>query len=155
MITRTKLPQPLLTMSIFACLTWSMLFAAEPPAQFPTVVGVQVPVYPKILRAAHYDGVVRLRVSTDGRRAVTIDQISGQAMLVKAAAENVKTWEFEQHKPTSFEVLFRFRLLPSTCDSECNCSTVEPPSVVLRLPTEVEITAPTLMTCDPFTARPK
>ena len=140
------------TVAFLSCVT---LGAAEPPARLPAVVSAQVPFYPPILQKAHFDGVVRLRVSTDGLRVLTIDQLSGQPMLLKAATENIRTWQFEQHTPTSFEVSFRYRLLQSTADSACNWTSAEPASVVLRLPTEVVISAPTVGTCDPFTSSVK
>ncbi len=140
------------TLTFLSCLT---LLAAGAPARLPVVVGAQVPFYPRILQTAHFDGAVRLRVTTDGRRALTINQLSGQPMLLNAATENIRTWQFEQHAPTSFEVSFRYRLLPSTCDSACNCDSTERPSVVLRLPSEVEISAPIVQTCDPFTSKVK
>jgi len=76
-------------------------------------------------------------------------------MLAQAAQENVKTWQFEQHRPTTFEVTFRYRLLQSKCDAECNCDSVEKPSVLLQLPTDVEVSAKELMVCDSASNRSK
>jgi hypothetical protein len=64
-------------------------------------------------------------------------------MLAKAAQENVKTWEFEEHSPTTFEVTFRYKILPQ---SECD---IDNGTVLLRLPTEVEVSAKGVQTCDP------
>ncbi len=73
-------------------------------------------------------------------------------MLVQAARENIKTWQFESHKPTAFDTVFRYKLLSSKCDSQCNCDSAEPESVVLCLPpTEVEVKAKELWVCDPGT----
>jgi hypothetical protein len=71
-------------------------------------------------------------------------------MLVQAAKDNVKTWQFEPHTPTSFEVTFHYKLLlPSKCDSECNCDSTEKESVLLELPTKVEVSSKAPVICDP------
>ncbi|PYT57551.1 MAG: hypothetical protein DMG35_20075 [Acidobacteria bacterium] len=114
----------------------------------PSVISASVPFYPRITQQAHIDGVVRLRISTDGHRVASAEVESGQPMLAQAAQENVKTWQFEQHSPTTFEATFRYRLLPSKCDAECNCDSAEKPSVLLQLPTDVEVNAKELMVCD-------
>ena len=148
MKTRARL---LLAGSLLSLLSWATLNAFKRPSQWPTVVVAQVPFYPEIPQKAHIDGLVRLHVTTDGKRTLVIDQLSGQPMLLKAAAENVRTWEFAQHTPTGFDVSFRYTLLPSMCHSGCDCYSDEPASVILRLPTEVEIRAPEVKICDPVT----
>lgn len=70
-------------------------------------------------------------------------------MLARVAIDNVKTWEFEQHRPATFETIFRYSLLPAECDASCNCDSLEAPFVRLRLPGEVEVNAPEVLTCDP------
>src|SRR5689334_8423066 len=104
----------------------------------PIVVSSSVPIYSDLARQAHIEGTVTLRVSTDGRRVSAVDAENGPPLLVNAAKENVKSWQFEAHPPTSFEVKFRYSLLDSKCDSECKCGSEEKPSVVLHLPTNVE-----------------
>jgi hypothetical protein len=74
-------------------------------------------------------------------------------MLITAAEENVRTWLFEQHSPTTFETTFRYKLLPSKCDSNCNCDSVEKGSVLLQLPTDVEVNAKSVQICDPAVER--
>jgi TonB family protein len=115
----------------------------------PALASAAVPFYPRVPQQAHIEGEVRLRISTDGNRVTTVEVESGQPMLAQAAKENVKTWQFERHTPTSFETTFRYRLIPSKCDSQCNCGGVEKGTVLLHLPTEAEVSAETLMTCDP------
>jgi hypothetical protein len=74
---------------------------------------------------------------------------SGQPMLARAAQDNVKTWQFDPHNPMTFEATFRYKLLPSRCDAQCSaCDSVEKPSVLLRLPSQVEVNAKELMVCD-------
>jgi hypothetical protein len=127
------------------------IFAAQEGKPLPRVVSAQAPFYPRVLQVAHYEGIVRLRVTTDGKRASSIETLSGQPMLARAATENVPTWEFEQHRSTTFETTFRFRLLETECGKSCKCKTVEAPAVVLRLPAEIDISAEEVHTCDPVT----
>lgn len=120
----------------------------------PSVLSASVPLYPRIPQMAHIEGVVRLRLSTDGNRVASVEVQSGQPMLAQAAQDNVKTWQFEPHSPTTFEATFRYKLLPSKCDAECNCDSAEKPWVLLQLPSNVEVNAKELMVCD-SASRPK
>ncbi|HUK42796.1 MAG TPA: energy transducer TonB, partial [Candidatus Acidoferrales bacterium] len=119
----------------------------------PSVTSASVPLYPRITQQAHIEGVVRLRISTDGNRVASVGVQSGQPMLAQAAQENVKTWQFEPHSPTTFDVTFRYNLLPSKCDAECSCDSAEKPSVLLQLPIEVEVNAKELTVCDPASTK--
>lgn len=115
----------------------------------PSVINASVPFYPRVPQQAHIEGVVRLRISTDGNRVRSVEVESGQPMLAQAAQENVKTWQFEPHTATTFETTFHYKLLPSKCDAECNnCDSVEKPSMLLQLPGDVEVNAKELMVCD-------
>jgi len=116
----------------------------------PTVASASVPLYPRAIRAARIQGDVVLRLSTNGERVSAIDAESGPPALVQAARDNVKTWRFEPHAPTSFEVAFHYKLLvPTKCDSECKCDYAGNESVVLELPTNVDVNARVAMICDP------
>lgn len=124
----------------------------ETKRPLPKPVSASVPFYPELARATRIQGTVKLRVSTDGKIVSVIETESGHPILVGAATNNVKTWEFKPHPPTSFEVTFRYRLFVPQCDSLCNCDRGEhgeKESVVLHLPTDAELSAPTLLTCDP------
>ncbi len=121
----------------------------------PVVLSASVPLYPRIPQAAHIEGVVRLRISTDGNRVASVEVQSGQPMLAQAARDNAKAWQFEPHSPTTFEATFHYRLLPSTCDAKCNCDSAEKPSVLLQLPTHVEVNAKELIVCDSASENPK
>ena len=114
----------------------------------PAVTIANVPLYPPAARQAGIEGPVRLRLSTDGTRVLAITVESGQPMLVQAAKENVKTWVFKQHSPSTFVATFRYRLLP---ESECD---MDSGTVLLRLPTEVEVSAKRVRTCDPVGSAP-
>ena len=120
---------------------------AQPP--LPKVVSASVPFYPRLAPTARIEGMVKLRVSTDGERVSAIQVESGAPMLAQAAKENVKTWQFEPHSPTTFGVTFRYRLLVPKCDSECHCDTEEKESVLLQLPTNVDVSAKIPAICDP------
>ena len=123
--------------------------AAAPQASVSALASAAVPFYRRLAQMARIQGVVTLRLSTDGKRVSAIEGESGPLMLVKAAKENVRTWQFEPYTPTSFEATFRYRLFDSKCDSQCNCAGVEKATVLLRLPTEAGVSAETLMICDP------
>ena len=99
--------------------------------------------YPRTADLVHIEGIVWLRVSTDGTRVSDVKVESEPPMLAKAAADNVRTWEFSQHKPTTFKVKFSYRILP-----ESGCY-VDNSVVMLRLPTEVEVSTKGVHTCDP------
>ena len=134
-------------LALFTLTMWAIKsIGQEKP--LPSVISASVPFYPRIAQQAHIDGAVRLQISTDGNRVASVEVQTGQPMLAQAARESVKTWEFDQHSPTTFQVTFRYRLLPSKCDAKCNCDTTEKPSVFLQLPTDVEVNAKELMVCD-------
>jgi outer membrane biosynthesis protein TonB len=109
----------------------------------PTVASASVPFYPPLPRSARIEGSVRLRVSTDGKRVSRIEVEGGPPMLVPASEDNVRTWQFNDHSPTTFEVTFVFKMLP---ESDCE---MDNGTVILRLPTEVQIIAKGIRTCDP------
>jgi hypothetical protein len=124
------------------------LTAQETQAPLPKVVSASAPFYPRVAPSARIEGVVRLKVSTDGKHVVTFDTESGPPLLVQAAKENVKTWEFAQHKPASFEIRFDYKLSrPSSCYSVWSDDYQE--SVLLRLPSRVELSAAIPLLCDP------
>jgi hypothetical protein len=137
---------------MFVCFVVLPAFA-RPDAQsstdvLPVVISASVPIYPRLAREVDVEGVVHLRVITDGSKALRIEYENGPAMLARAAQENIRTWKFQEHKPTSFEATFRYRFLPDgpACagDADTNDATV-----VLKLPNEAEITARALSRCDP------
>jgi len=62
-------------------------------------------------------------------------------MLAKAAEEDVRTWKFEQHQPTSFPVLFSYHLEEELVTHSCDPEIPDNGTVVLKLPRFVEITS--------------
>jgi hypothetical protein len=114
-------------------------------AELPIVKAGAMPLYPVIAQAARISGVVKIRVTTDGKKVASLDSENGPAMLVKAAKEIILTWTFEDHQPTSFVTTFEYRIEePSQCGYSNGI-------VVLHLPAEVQVRANGLMTCDPST----
>lgn len=123
---------------------------AQSNQQLPVVVAASVPFYPPVAQVAHITGDVRLRVSTDGKRVSAISLESGPPMLASVAEENVRTWQFKERRPTTFETTFHYKLVPSKCDSKCNCDfEFDSGKVLLKLPTDVEVTAKGIEICDP------
>jgi hypothetical protein len=136
----------IVTMSLVAICPVAWLCDAAPSQEpLPTVTNATVPLYPRTADLAHIEGIVWLQVSTDGVRVSNVKIEGGPPMLAKAAADNVKTWEFSQHKPTTFKVKFTYRIL---ADSGCY---VDNSVVMLRLPSEVEVSTKGVHTCDPRT----
>ncbi len=138
------------------CFAWGMvagICGAQSEKPLPIVVSASVPFYPRVAQLAHITGVVKLRISTDGIRASSVEIESGPAMLARAAEENIKTWKFDQHTPTTFEATFRYVLLPPVCDSNCNCGDTNKNTVQLQLPASVEVKVMTVELCDPVVTR--
>jgi|SRR5208282_4494393 len=109
----------------------------------PVVAAASVPLYPRTALLAHIQGVVKIRVATDGRKTSTLKVESGPPMLVQAAEENIRTWQFEEHKPTKFLVTFEYRI-----EEPAGCN-FDNATVVLHMPLEVQISAKGVHTCDP------
>jgi hypothetical protein len=99
----------------------------------PMVASAQVPLYPPVARRSNVEGVVHLNVTTDGHRVVSTHVEDGHKLLAAAAENNAKTWEFSLHEPVTFTVTYSFKLLTDWKGDPNN------PMVVLRFPTEVEV----------------
>jgi len=99
----------------------------------PRVVSMEVPAYPSLARQAHVEGVVHIKITTDGHRVTRTQVEDGDKLLTKFAEDNVKTWEFQPHAPTMFTVTFRYKL---TGGQDADASN---PIITLRLPSEVEL----------------
>jgi len=134
-------------------LACSLVFAQQKPApqHLPRVLNLDTPFYPPMGRKARIQGVVHIRVKTDGKAIVATEVLDGQPLLADAAQKNLKTWKFEPHVAMSFEVEYRFRLLTSetgpiylTWDTGASDA-----RVVLNLPREVELTAVPIYMSDP------
>ena len=111
--------------------------------ELPVVTAGKMPLYPIMARAARVQGVVKIKVVTDGEKVVSADVESGPPMLARFAKENVLTWEFSKHKPSTFVTTFEYEIEgPNQCGYGNGSST-------LNLPLEVRINAKGVETCDP------
>jgi hypothetical protein len=99
----------------------------------PRVAAAAVPLYPPLARATHVEGIVHVKIKTDGRRVVAVHVEDGHSLLAEAAEKNVQTWEFQVHEATSFTVTYHYKLVPGLKGDPEN------PEVILRLPTYVEV----------------
>ena len=121
----------------------SSALAQEATPEVPLLSAGIVPLYPRMALAARVQGVVKIRVTTDGKKVSSVEAESGPPMLVAAAKEIILAWKFETHKPTTFETTFEYVIEePAECYFSNNVA-------VLKLPLEVRITTKGLKTCDP------
>jgi hypothetical protein len=138
----TRVPSAVVLMLLCGMLPLSGL-AQKADQALPLVTAGKLPLYPIMARAARVQGVVKIKVTTDGEKVTSVDAESGPPMLVKFAKENILTWEFSQHKPTTFVTTFEYVIEePAQCDYSNDALT-------LKLPLEVRISAKGLKTCDP------
>jgi hypothetical protein len=111
--------------------------------KIPLLIAGELPLYPPIARAARVQGIVKVKVTTDGKNVSLISEESGPQMLVKSAKEKILTWKFVDHKPTTFMVTFHYSIEePYQCGYGNG-------AMVLHLPREARITVKGLKTCDP------
>jgi hypothetical protein len=107
------------------------------------VTAASVPFYPRIALLANVVGTAVFQVTTDGQKTSSIKLESGPPLLARAAKENIQTWQFEQHKPTTFSVTFQYRIEePAQC-------TLDNATVVLHMPSDIQITTRAVHACDP------
>jgi hypothetical protein len=99
----------------------------------PRVSAAAVPLYPRQAYISNIEGLVRLKITTDGHHVVAVHLEDGNKLLAAAAEENARTWQFVSHEPTSFTLTYRYQLKGNGKGDLYN------PTVVLRFPTEVEI----------------
>jgi hypothetical protein len=132
---------------MLCCLSAADIKSSANAGNMPVVTHAAVPLYPDSARIAGIEGMVLLKIETDGRRVVHINSVKGQPLLVNSSKANISTWVFRQHEPASFDVSFTYRL-----SSKAQC---EPDNgaVVLHLPVSIEITASRVETCDPAVQR--
>jgi hypothetical protein len=122
---------------------WRLAWGQDSTQTAPLLRAAKVPTYPRVALLSHIQGVVKIRVTTNGKEVSSVEADSGPPMLVKAAKENVLTWEFEDHAPTTFVTVFTYSIRkPAQCD-------VGNSIAVLHMPQEVQISANGVKTCDP------
>lgn len=76
----------------------------------PIVISASMPFYPDMARRARVEGIVRLRVTTDGARVEEVVVIGGPPLLTESARRNVETWEFGDGRARELEVTFHYVL---------------------------------------------
>lgn len=123
--------------------TAASMLAQNAAPEVPLLSAGTMPLYPRMALAARVQGVVKIRVTTDGRKVSSVEAESGPPMLVAAAKESILTWRFDAHKPTTFETTFDYVIEEP---AECYFSNSV---AVLKLPLEVRISTKGLKTCDP------
>ena len=109
----------------------------------PSVVAIRVPTYPQMAREVRLEGTVHIKVTTDGQRVSATEILDGPKLLAVPAEDNIRAWQFSPHNPTSFVVTFQYKLIPASPRKTLA------PSVILRLPKDVEISAFPLEFKDP------
>ena|ERR1700730_7332918 len=111
----------------------STIVAQESKVALPRVAGAAVPLYPPLARAANVQGVIHVKITTDGHRTVNALAEDGPQLLAVSAEENARTWVFAVHEPTTFTVTYQYKLVLGMKGNADN------PEVVMRLPTRIEV----------------
>ena len=106
-------------------------FGQEPTPALPMVSAAPVPLYPPLARHTNTQGVIHVKIQTDGHKVVQARAEETNKLLSTAAEENAKNWEFSMHTPVTFTITYHFKLA-----DECDPNN---PTVTLHLPTEVEV----------------
>jgi hypothetical protein len=136
------LPRLLLVLLITSAIC-SQAQDAKSAEKLPLVKSGAIPFYPPLLRRAQVEGEVDLLVKTDGAGVVATEVEYGNVLLAKAAQENVNTWKFEPHEPTSFSTAFFYHLEKESATYSCAPDVPDNGNVVLKLPGRVDITSHT------------
>jgi TonB family protein len=117
-----------------------VLLAATMVAQtvtpaLPKVTYAELPYYPPGPHTVNLQGVVRIKVTTDGEKVTDakVEDDGGVLAMGQAAQENVRTWKFGPHTPTTFSVTYRYIIDDTIKPVQNN------PTIVFRFPSEVEV----------------
>jgi hypothetical protein len=148
MTRRTVLLGCCLAISAAAVILNAQSNTAPSSEPLPRVSNMAIPFYPPIARAANMQGTVHIRVTTDGTRVVATHVEDGPKLLADGAEKNVKTWEFGGDYATTFSVTYRFRLTKNSSQGFIR------ETVILRLPTEIEVLSPPNPPLDSSGAKP-
>jgi len=100
------------------------------------VVPRQLPTYPAAARSKGIEGDVQLSRDAGGHFTI----LSGVPALATPALEHARTWWFQGPSP-SLVVRYRYQLLEGDCEPEQN------PSIEMRLPSMVVVTAKKPIVC--------
>ena len=121
------------TLALSFLLTFAAVARPQDSPDVPKVIQHSQPIYPSLAQLAHIQGNVRLKVTTDGESVTQVEAITGDPLLCKAAADNVRTWKLAPHSPATFFVTFRYKLVSDKIEVEF----LEAPGVV-----QIEATPP-------------
>jgi TonB family protein len=80
----------------------------------PALLSANIPKYPPLACQARVEGEVKLNFTLppNGVQPVSVEVVSGHPMLKSAAAENLKTWRFENPYAVErkYETTIKYRL---------------------------------------------
>jgi hypothetical protein len=108
---------------------------SEPePAQVTTgITAFECPTYPQSARKIRLQGMVRIQVTTDGKKIINL-KVTGHPMLAEAAEKNIRTWKFADDAPTNFSVTYLY-----VNEGEYESDPVYKCRAKLQLPNKVEV----------------
>jgi TonB family protein len=93
--------------------TLLVVFTALTVAAFAAERGVRrrvEPVYPELARRMHLSGSVKLEVAiTSGGNVRNVNARGGNPLLVQAATDAIKKWQFEPGPEETKEITFEFK----------------------------------------------
>jgi hypothetical protein len=97
----------ILTTAFLTCSLAPLLVGAQQSTPSPpTVTKYDCPQYPEKARSLHIEGIVIMRVTTDGHAVTDVKVIRASRILEPFAEANVRTWKFAEHRPTAFTVTY-------------------------------------------------
>jgi outer membrane biosynthesis protein TonB len=83
-------------------MTVATTVVAQSHGVVPVLESGAMPLYPSLARKGGIEGDVQLRVVTNGSGVVSAKAEAGNPILAKVAQDNVRSWKFAKHEPTSF-----------------------------------------------------
>src|SRR4051794_9266709 len=94
---QNETPQPALNAAFMLLIVLHAGVSQSRNVTLPTVADAKVPLYPPLARAVRVQGVVRVRITTDGHRVVSAAAESGPRILAAAAEDSAHSWQFTTH----------------------------------------------------------
>lgn len=126
-------------------LQWSEVPATKPrygqwrvprvASSIPLLTAAALPHYPEAARKAGLMGTVVEEVHVHDGTITAVTALFGERLLVAAAEENIKTWQFASSTSATFTTIFRFELERRQTGADEN------PRIELHLPEYVKIIA--------------
>jgi len=100
----------IVTLALLLCLPLGYSAQQKAASPLPQVVQHADPTYPPLARQTRISGDVHIEITTDGESVISAAAIDGHPILRPSAEENVRTWKFAHHSPSTFFVTFRYVL---------------------------------------------